>query len=392
MVGAMTWLIVRREVRERLQARSYAVSTVVLVLAILALGVVGRIIAADEPDAVEIGVVEPVPTDLSASLTEAGELLDRTFEVVPLAAGDVATAVEEDEVDLAVDPSAGEVVFHEQQDDQILAVLQQVLAEREVRAVLADLGVGSGEADEVLSPEPLSVSVLDADDSEGLAILTGTVVSVLLFISLQTFGTYVLTGVVEEKSSAVVELLLARVGAAQLLAGKVIGIGATALLQFVVAVAAGLVSLAVSGVDVPAEIWSTLPVAVLWFLGGYTLYSTLLALAGSLVSRQEDAQAAAAPIFTVLVGAYVLVFFFGYVPESTASTVMSMVPPLAPFLMPMRMAAGAASVVEVVVAFGLLAVSVVVAWRLAATIYEQVLLRRGSRIGWRDAMGLLRSR
>jgi ABC-2 type transport system permease protein len=70
--------------------------------------------------------------------------------------------------------------------------------------------------------------------------------------------------------------------------------------------------------------------------------------------------------------------------------ILSMVPPMAPLLMPMRMAAGAASVVEVVIALSLLLASIMVVWKLAGKIYEQVLLRRGSRIVWRDALSLLR--
>jgi len=200
----------------------------------------------------------------------------------------------------------------------------------------------------------------------------------------------VLTGVVEEKSTAVIEVLLVRARADQMLAGKVIGIGVAALAQFAVAVATGLVALAISGVDVPSEIWAAVPMTLVWFLGGYALYSTLFALAGSLVSRQEDAQAAAAPIMYALVGAYLLVFVFGYNPESTASTVLSLIPPITPLLMPMRMAAGAASVVEVVVSLVLLLASIFAAWKLAGRIYEQVLLRRGSRISWRDASALVR--
>ena len=149
----------------------------------------------------------------------------------------------------------------------------------------------------MLSVAPLAPVTLDGDDEpSGLGVLTGTLAAILLFVSLQTFGTYVLTGVVEEKSSAVVEMLLVRASADQLLAGKVIGIGVAALTQFAAAVAAGLVSLGVSGVDVPGEIWSAVPMMLVWFLGGFALYSTLFALAGSLVSRQEDAQSAAAPI------------------------------------------------------------------------------------------------
>ena len=222
--------------------------------------------------------------------------------------------------------------------------------------------------------------------------LTGTLTAILLFMSLQTFGGYVLVGVVEEKSTAVVELLLARARADQLLAGKVTGIGVAALLQFTLMIIAGLISLVISGTEVPDEIWSALPMTLVWFLGGYAFYSTLFALAGSLVARQEDAQAAAAPILAVLLGAYMLVFILGYAPDSRASTIMSMIPPIAPLLMPMRMAAGAASVAEVVLALVLLAAAIVAVWKIAGKIYEQVLLRRGSRIAWRDALSLLRPR
>jgi ABC-2 type transport system permease protein len=90
------------------------------------------------------------------------------------------------------------------------------------------------------------------------------------------------------------------------------------------------------------------------------------------------------------VGAYLLVFIFGYVPDSTASRIMSIIPPMAPFLMPMRMAAGSASVAEVVTAVALLVATTFVAWKVAGKVYEQVLLRRGSRIAWRDAIALVR--
>ncbi|MBA3268843.1 MAG: ABC transporter permease [Acidimicrobiia bacterium] len=261
----------------------------------------------------------------------------------------------------------------------------------EIQRGLADAGLSQDQISEALSIAPLEAVSLEGDtEGEGLGVLTGTLAAILLFLSLQTFGTYVLTGVVEEKSTAVIEVLLVRARADQMLAGKVIGIGVAALAQFAVAVATGLVALAISGVDVPSEIWAAVPMTLVWFLGGYALYSTLFALAGSLVSRQEDAQAAAAPIMYALVGAYLLVFVFGYNPESTASTVLSLIPPITPLLMPMRMAAGAASVVEVVVSLVLLLASIFAAWKLAGRIYEQVLLRRGSRISWRDASALVR--
>ena len=67
-------------------------------------------------------------------------------------------------------------------------------------------------------------------------------------------------------------------------------------------------------------------------------------------------------------------------------------PPIAPMLMPMRMAAGAASASEVALALVLLVAATWLAWKVAGRIFEQVLLRRGSRISWRQAVALGRSR
>lgn len=384
-------LVSAREIRERLRTKSYLAMTALVVLVVLAIGVIARVAGDEGPGALDVGVVGPASQELSGALEASGSLLDREVAPIPIADGEAGrSALVDGEIDLLVDTQASEIVFEEDVDEQLAAAVQQVWATDRVRQGLLDAGLSPSQVSELLSPDPLEIVTLEGDDDDTLAMLTGTLVSVMLFLSLQTFGSYVLVGVVEEKSTAVVELLLARVRSDQLLAGKVIGIGTTALLQFVAAVAAGIAALLISGTDVPGAIWSSLPVAIVWFLGGYALYSTLFALAGSLVSRQEDAQAAAAPITTVLIAAYLLVFILGADPESTASRIISLIPPLAPFLMPMRMAAGAASIVEVVVSLLLLATFIVLVWRLAGRIYAQVLLRRGSRIGWADAASLLR--
>lgn len=385
-------LAATRELRQRLGAKSFYAFTGVLVVVIIGIGILNRLVGDDDPGAIEIGVSEPVPEDLPARLTVDAGLFDREVEIVPFAdAAAARMAVEDGDVDVAIVAADGEMIFAEDVDDAAADIIQRSWSSIEIQRSLVDAGLTTEQVEQALSPTPLEMTTLDgADETSGLAILTGTLAGVLLFGSLQTFGGYVLMGVVEEKSTAVVEVLMVRARPDQMLAGKVIGIGLAALLQFAVAVAAGVVSLSISGIDVPGEIWSALPMTLVWFLGGYALYSTLFALAGSLVSRQEDAQAAAGPITTVLIGAYVLIFIFGYVPDSTASTVLSLLPPIAPLLMPMRMAAGAASVIEVVAALVLLVATTYAMWKLAGRIYEQVLLRRGSRISWREALSTLR--
>jgi ABC-2 type transport system permease protein len=382
-------LIAGRELTERLRARSFYVLTGLLIAIIIALGLVGRFVDRG-PDTIELGVVGDASADLTATLSQLGESVERDIEVTEYDdEGAGRTAVEDGDVTLVIVADEAVLLTADEPSEDRLALVQQAWASVEVQRSLIDAGLSTEQVVDALGAEPLDVRQLDGDDeSNGLAILVGSMAAVLLFISLQTFGGYVLTGVVEEKSTAVVEVLLVRVSADQLLAGKVIGIGTAALLQFAAAILAGLVSLTISGVDVPGDIWAALPTTIVWFLGGYALYSTLFALAGSLVSRQEDAQAATAPIMTALVGAYLLVFIFGIEPESTASTIMSLVPPIAPLLMPIRMAAGAASALEVVVSLVLLVAATFGAWKLAGRIYQRVLLRRGARIGWRDALSI----
>ena len=386
-------LIARREIRERVRATSYLVFTGLLVVVILAMGVIGRVAAADDgPEQDVVGVTDGAPEGFAEAAGALAGSIDREVTVETVDAADARRLLEDGDLDAVLVVDERQVRYDGEVDEQLQAIVQQAWAGAEMRQALLDEGISEEAVDELVSPASLTADTLDGDDDEvsGVAMLAGSVTAIMLFLSLQTFGNYALVGVVEEKSSAVVELLLVRVRADQLLAGKLLGIGVVALIQFVVAVVAGLGALAISGVDVPGEIWSALPLAILWFLGGYALYSTLFALAGSLVSRQEDAQAAAAPILTVLVAAYILVYIVGYAPDTLVSRVLSVLPPIAPFLMPMRMAAGSASVLEVVVALVLLVGSTVVAWKVSGRIYEQVLLRRGSRIPWRDALALVR--
>lgn len=386
-------LVAKREINQRLRSKSFLILTGVLVVLIVGIGVISRLAGDDGPSTIDVTVTAPAPQGIDQALDEVAtqyglEVDLRMVDDEPAA----RKLVEDGDADLAVISAEGRLLAESDVSGEANAVVQQAWAAVSLRGALDDAGLDAEQIDAALGSGALEPVLVGEDDSEqtGLAILTGTLAAILLFISLQTFGGYVLVGVVEEKATAVVEVLLARVRPDQLLAGKVIGIGVAALTQFAAAVAAGLVSLAISGRDIPSEIWSTLPITVLWFLGGYALYSTLFAVAGSLVSRQEDAQAASAPILTAMIAGYMLVFIFGYVPESTASRIMSLIPPIAPFLMPMRMAAGAASVVEIVVSFALLLGSVLLAWKLAGRIYEQVLLRRGSRISWGDALAILR--
>jgi ABC-2 type transport system permease protein len=384
-------LVAEREVRQRLRGRSFLISTVVIVVAVLAVAVVYRLVSDDGRDAATIGVVGTTPAGFAETVTAAGDVFDVDIEVEPQT--DMASAqsdLDDGRLDAVVDGDAGAVLVVDDLSAGVESALQQSWTAASARTSLLDAGLTAAEVDAALTPAPLAVQLAedagDEQEPDGLAVLVGMFAAIALFGALQMYGSFILMGVVEEKSTAVIEVLLARVRAPDLLAGKVLGIGIVAMLQFAVLVIASVVSLLISGVTVSADIWATLPWAIVWFLGGFALYALLYAMAGALVSRQEDAQAAAVPVTVILMTGYVAVFIFVGDPRLPVARVMSLLPPFSPLLMPMRIAAGAASALDITVALVLLVASIALMARLAGRIYGQLLLRRGSRVNWLDAL------
>jgi hypothetical protein len=126
---------------------------------------------------------------------------------------------------------------------------------------------------------------------------------ILLYVAITFYGSFVLTGVVEEKSSRVVEVLLSRVPPSSLLGGKIAGIGLAGLAQFLaVAAAAAGTLLATRPSGLPPGTYAAIPMLVVWFVLGYAFYAMLYGSLGSLASRTEDAQAAAGPVIIHRVG------------------------------------------------------------------------------------------
>jgi len=382
-------LVAQREVIQRIRRRSFLIFTALVAVIVIAGGVLAAVIGDDSTTSYEVGVVSVGTSgdEFVSILTSVGTATDFKIDTTVFGSGDVAAdALKDGDIDVIVDVGAGTETWQRDVDGQLTSLIDTGWQAWSAAGAARDAGLTDDQIVAILAPAPLSTQIVDPSVDDLAGMLVGFVSAALLFISIATFGGYVLTGVVEEKSTGVIEVLLSHVRADQLMAGKVFGIGVVALLQFSVTVVAGLISLRISGIDVPSEIWIGLPATIGWFIGGFLLYSTLFALAGSFVSRMEDGQGAAAPITSAFTVAYILVFTVGSDPTSLATRVLSIIPPFAPLLMPLRMVTGAASIVEIVVAAVLLALSVVAMIRLAGSVYARTLLHRGSRLTWRDAL------
>jgi ABC-2 type transport system permease protein len=228
--------------------------------------------------------------------------------------------------------------------------------------------------------------VLQPEPDRGPQTLIALVGMVLLFVALNFYGTYVLTGVVEEKSSRVVEVLLARVRPADLLAGKVLGIGLLGLGQFLaLAVAAAVTLQIVQPPDLPSGTTPLIGIVVLWFVLGYSFYSVLYGALGSLASRTEDAQAAASPLTVVMLLAYFGAFSAVASPDAWWVTLGSLFPPTAPMFMPVRAGLTAVPAWQMALAVVLMALAIVALIRAGGRLYRGAVLHTAGRLRLRQA-------
>ena len=390
--GDVVRLVAFREIRQRLRARSFAVFTALLCIGIIALGFLNSVLNDDSPTSYDVATVGEPTATFADDVDDLAAALGVEVELTTIATrAEAEAAVSDGDVDAAVDPATGDVLWRQAPIDELSSIVNGAWQAAAAREAASAAGLDAAQTEALLSPAPLNEVLLEPDeDDDGLGIAIGTASAVLLFISISTFGGYVLMGVVEEKSTGVVEILLSHVKPHQLLTGKVLGIGAVAMIQYAAAIASALVSLRISGATVPSDVWVGLPATILWFVAGFVLYSTLFALAGSFVSRQEDAQGAAAPVSMVFIAAYLTVFAVGSTPDATVTRVLSILPPFAPLLMPLRMVTGSASMLEIAVAAILLVAATYAMLRIAGAVFGRTLLHRGSRLHWRQVLRMQR--
>ena len=296
-------------------------------------------------------------------------------------------------------------VFTKDSDDSATAMIsRQAATSIAIIDRLRHLGVAPSDQAAVFAPAAVTIRSPDlsepVESSKAIAqeVADTTVIVALemfLLLALIFYGTWIAQGVVEEKSSRMMEIVLAAATPFQLLTGKVLGISAAALLQFSAVLAtAGLALLAqgpIASALLGASASNSLPEGLtpgllaafaVFFVLGFVLYATLFAAAGSLVSRQEDVSQVIMPMTMLVSLAYLVALYasLGTIDMSAPWVVaLSWVPFTSPYLMVSRLNAGAAGPVEVIGAIVLLMVAVgLVAW-LAARIYAAGVLMYGQK-------------
>jgi ABC-2 type transport system permease protein len=251
-----------------------------------------------------------------------------------------------------------------------------------LQAGLVKAGISPLQALRLANPPPLPVQSLKPAKHNDTARTTAVYGLILTYVLLTQFGTWLLMGVVEEKSSRVIEVLLSTLRAGQLLAGKVIGIGAVALLQaaLIVGVALGLAA-AVGSPLIHGTAAVEVASSLLWVVLGYAFYCWVYAAGGSLADRQEQIQSLAFPLQLPILFGYIVSFTaIGSSEPSTLVRVLAYLPPTAPFAMPVMVGLGAVTWWEFTVSVALMLVAIFGVERLASAVYRRAILRTGGRV------------
>ncbi|ETD31702.1 ABC transporter permease [Williamsia sp. D3] len=382
-------LVARREITTRAATKSFIITNVILLVVIVA-GIIVLSIFTGDDKPTKVGLVGD-NSQLSETIVAVGDASGENIEIVPIGNADEARdQAKEGDVKVALVPGAAgtnnyEAVTKDDLDGSLEGVLRTAVSQDGLTKALAAENV---DLSAISADSTLTVSETDpAKPNEGQRIAVALVgVSLLMFAVLQG-GSMVAAGVVEEKTSRVVELLLATIKPLHLLWGKIVGIGLMAFAQVVLLGGTALIAALATGIlDVPTAAGSMFAAVVIWFVLGFVFFATLYAATGAVVSRQEELGSSSAPL-TILAMAVVYSAYFGIGSlDSTLMQTLAWIPPFSASIMPVRIATGDATVVQVIVTIVLMMIACAVAAWLAARIYQRNILRTGARVKWKEAI------
>ncbi|NUT46460.1 MAG: ABC transporter permease [Saccharothrix sp.] len=343
-----TRLVAEREVKTFLRAKSFWIGLAVIVVGLFALSILPTALGAD--DDTKVAAVGPRSAEVLA-----GTRLD-VREVPDVAAAEAL--IRSEEVEAAVVPDTT--------GESVTGVRVLALDDRPTGVVAA---LRTAPPVDLLDPGEVG------HDQRQLAIM----VFALVFLMFGMSGAAIAQSTVTEKQTRIVEILVSTVPVRALLAGKIAGHSLLTIGQVLVIAVAAPIALRLGG---HAELLAAVVPALGWFVPflvlGFVLLASMWAVAGSLVSRQEDLGSSMTLVMLLVMGPYFGVMFFS--DNAAVLTVLSFLPFSSAIAMPVRLFAGEAAVWEPLVAMGLLAGAVVLTVLLASRVFSGSVLHTGGKL------------
>ncbi|MFD8634940.1 ABC transporter permease [Streptomyces sp. NPDC059533] len=377
------WLVTWREIAARAGTRSFVVGTLVNIGVIL-----GLLFAFGSPDSEDQPVIVVAGAPVTAFATGAPAADAARWQSTADAA-EARRKVRDKDADAALVTDGDRtrlIIRHNSPPaarEAAAAAAERWATSRALRQQNVDEERMRGLVTEALpAPELVGDPV---PGGAGLGAALGVVT--ILFFQVFGYGMTVAQGVVEEKSTRVVEVLLATLTPFRLMTGKVLGIGAAALLQTALFGASVVVAVRFGHVlpaTFPATV--TMAAAVAWFVLGFAFFAFLFAAAGSLVSRAEEVSGPVMPVLMATLLPYGVAVAAAMDLTAPWVGVVQYVPPFSMLIMPLQVSAHTAGWTENLAAAALMALAATGLAIVAARVYERSILRMGSSIRWSTAL------
>lgn len=377
-------LVAGRELRVRMRSRVFAVSTVAIVALVLAAVIIPAL--DDQTASFRVGLAGATPVALTDALDEAAGADGARLELERFADVRAGERALRDGAAQTLVVGGRRLVWKSEPDPRLAAIVTVALQRAAVVRRASALGLSARETQTLLASAVAPARRLQPTqpDQDARDVIAAAGLILLLGVLLG-YGASIAEGVAQEKGGRIMELLLSRVQARDLLAGKVLGIGVVGLAQMLLAgTAAAVAIVAVDAVEVPRAVPEMLATTLVWFVLGYAFWSVAFAAVGALVSRAEDVQSAYSPLTWLLLGTYFAGLAASQEPDAWLSRAASLCPLTAPMVMPARVAVGAVEPWEHLVAIALMLIATYWLVRLAAGVYSGALLRTGVRARLRD--------
>ena len=377
-------LIAMREFTQRTSSKAFKIATVITLLIALGYVVIPHILSS-KPKPETIALVGKTPKEIPLIFSQVAALSDTKLRIVSVSSIPKAKIqLTRGQISIAYSSSVGILVKTITPTDQVTIFAREVSADIGKFQALQKANLTEVQQKILLSPTNVRVTAVGPTLPVKASTQKASIFELILIYALfSQYGAWVMLGVIEEKSTRVIEVLLSAVRPIELLVGKILGVGLVALVHATLIVAALIVGLESIGSS-PLRVLpsSLLVLAPLWFVVGGALYCTLFGAVGSMVSRIEDAQAVSFPLAVPMLAGYIAGFtaIFQTSSPSAVLKILSFVPGVSPFLDPIMVASGAMSTLQMLISLAISLVATFFLSKVAAKIYVVSILKIGARV------------
>jgi ABC-2 type transport system permease protein len=401
-------LIIQREYLTRVRKRAFIIMIFVVPGLILGMGAVISFIAKDSDQLTEQQTVKVI--DQSGEF--AGKFHNEKnlkFEVTIKSLADLKSDLKADEnisaLQIPADFKKPDAVKISSKKKPGITLIEKV--EKQMNDIAITNGMLKNHIDTALLhtvKSNISLSAIEitetGDSKTNLAanISVGISCAILIYLSLFIYGAQVMRGVIEEKTSRIIEVIISSVKPFQLMLGKIIGVGLVGLTQFSAWIILSVISTKIAGhtLSNSGGIMSALGALstihfgkvlicfIFYFLSGYLLYSALFAAVGSAVDSETETQQFMFPITMPLLFTYILsVSILFRAPDSALATWLSIIPFTAPVAMMLRLPFGVPDW-QLALSMFLMVIGFLFTTYVAARVYRVGILMYGKKASFKE--------